>query len=308
MRNTFRPLIAVAVFGLSLSAVFAQSGRPRPDSPRQSVSRSTASSINRPSSTISRTTASRPTRPTTTTSTSGSRGGSSYGSPNSGNSTNDYYDRYYDRCRAYLNSLSSFNSYYRRWYSGRDLYLSSSFLSLLGYQYGFYGFNADYALYRFANGDSILTPTVSRLALRGSFLATDMLLTEARELNGLLDRYDRGEVTRRSFNDEVKSRIKRVREAAKAIRKDYYLSYLDSNEDAKLKKPDRAKNLSELRELVSEMQALALQVKGRLVDMRSNDENGRTVTVSSFQAPSFDSMAKGIDRLAKSFSKSAKRL
>lgn len=294
---------------LLIQGSFGQSKKRRGnvDTPRNNIERPgvSAGRVNIPSPP--------PTRPTTPApSTSGSSGGS----PNTSTSPSRGYDpdavnrslwngRY---CRRILDNALSSNPFYRSFYGGRALGRCSSFFSTLGGIYGFDRIDVETAMFRFANGDTPLSPTIRRLALQRAKLSSETIRNEILAIESAIDRYESGKLSRREFDREMKESLGFVREAAKQIRKDYLLDYVDLNPDVKTSSYQRATSVAELRELVAELRRGSDKLDARLVQIQGNDEDGRVVSVSNLTSPSLDSMSKGIDRLAKTIKKSTKSL
>ena len=162
-------------------------------------------------------------------------------------------------------------------------------------------------LWRYAQDDSPLTQEVVNLALSESSLAADSLIATADELESLIDEYEAGTIGQKSFEIEVERTTKRIRQLAKKIRKDYLLEYLDQSPKSKVPSYDRAGSVSELRELCRELHRASTAVANG-IDAYYEKDMTRVVNVNDLQRPSFGTMTKEIDRLAKTISKSADRL
>ena len=188
---------------------------------------------------------------------------------------------------------------YSSWYNTNQfLYqLLLRYRYLSGYDY----------MWRYAQDDSPLTQEVVNLALSESSLAADSLIATVEELESLIDEYEAGILGQKSFEVEVERTTKRLRKLAKQIRKDYLLEYLDQSPKAKVPSYDRARSISELRELCQELHRSATAVANG-IDAYYEKDMTRVVNVSDLQRPSFGTMTKEIDRLAKTISKSADRL
>jgi hypothetical protein len=145
------------------------------------------------------------------------------------------------------------------------------------------------------------------LALSESSLAADSLIATASELELLINEYEAGAMGQKSFEVEVERTTKRIRDLAKQIRKDHLLDYLDQSPKAKVPAYDRATSVGELRELCQELNRAATAIAGG-IDAYYQKDMTRVVNVNDLQRPSFGTMTKEIDRLAKTISKSADRL
>lgn len=192
---------------------------------------------------------------------------------------------------------SRFN--YSHWYN------TNLFFDQLLLRYGYLR-GWDY-LWRYAQNDSPLTQEVVNLALSESSLAADSLVATAEEIESLIDAYESGSLGQESFEVEVERATKRIRELAKQIRKDDLLEYLDQSPKAKVPAYDRARSIAELRLLCQELHRAARDVANG-IDAYYQKDMTRVIDVNDLQRPSFGTMTKEIDRLAKTISKSADRL
>ena len=288
------------VFFLLAPGLFAQA-RPRPDRgsqsrniSRPSVNRSTA----RPATSVSRATAS-PTTGTARVSGSTSRG--------SGTSATTHRDPYYNHCARTVNNIWAYNPYYRSWYGWRDRTRFYSLLSRLGWDYRLYGFQLNSSLQRFSFGDTPLTSDVLKLLLRGSTQASSALLADTQALKELMARFGSGEVSKAVFEERSLGLLNQIRNSAKLIRQDFYLEYVDSDNDVKPRNYSPVSDLDEMRSLVADLENMALQVQSRL-DSFGSDEDVRTISIHTMRQPSVESLSKGIGQLAKTLKKSSKRL
>ncbi len=162
-------------------------------------------------------------------------------------------------------------------------------------------------LWRYAQGDSPLTPEALALALRSSSSASRQLNLLADHLNHLIASYERGEIEQTAFNREVRTTTHQIRDWAKRIRKDYYLGYLDTGSDVDVPDYDEPTSLSELKGLAGQLRETAHGIDGTLEGFLHRDLS-RVVSVKDLQSPSTDSMSKQIDHLAKAIEKSGPRL
>ncbi|MEE8584995.1 MAG: hypothetical protein V3T83_09105 [Acidobacteriota bacterium] len=295
-----KPLwISSLVFFLLAPGLFAQQQRPDRSSQsrnisRPSVNRSTARSV----TSVSRSTA-RPTTGTARVSGSTSRG--------SGNSTTAHHDPYYNHCARTVNEIWAYNPYYRSWYGWRDRARFYSLLSRLSWDYRLFGFQLNSSLRRFSFGDTPLTSDVLKLLLRGSTRASNALLADTKALKGLMAGFESGEISKAAFEERSLGLLNQIRSSAKLIRQDFYLEYVDSDNDVKPKSYRPVSDWDEMRALVAELEGMALQVQSRLESIGS-DEDVRRMSIHTLRQPSVESLSKGIGRLAKSLKKSSKRL
>lgn len=165
----------------------------------------------------------------------------------------------------------------------------------------------DSYLWRYAQGDSPLTQRSVELALRESRQAADLLSMLGIELQELITEYEAGRLAQAEFEVLVKAKVKEIRSAAKVIRKDDFLEFIDQRKDDKVPSYQKADSLVEMKALAQLLQDRITAVNQGLTSFYNQDMS-RVVGVKELQNPSFDSLTKGIDRLAKTISNSAKRL
>jgi hypothetical protein len=173
--------------------------------------------------------------------------------------------------------------------------------SRYGYRWGFDG------IWKYAQGGSPLTQQAVALALSESSLTADSLISASMNLQFLIDQYEAGSIGQESFEVEVKRTTKRIRELSKRIRNDQLLDYLDQSPKAKVPSYDRASSISELRALSLELHRAATDI-AQGIDAYYEKDMTKVIDVNDLQRPSVGTMTKGIDRLAKTISKSATRL
>ena len=170
-----------------------------------------------------------------------------------------------------------------------------SFLSRYEYQW------------RYAQGDSPLTPRVVRLALRDSFLAAASLVGLTKELEPVLLDFQAGRLDRKGCEREFGRILSEVRKLAKKIRKDDYLDYIDQRPKVKMPSPKKARSFAEMQALIAELRQLVVQMNQGILAFYDKDLT-RVVKVADLSQPSFQSISKGIDKLAKTIQKSVDQL
>ena len=162
-------------------------------------------------------------------------------------------------------------------------------------------------LWRYAQGDSPLTQAAVTLALRDSTSAAHSLIQVSHRLDQLVASYERGEIDRDAFNQEVKATTRRIRNYAKKIRKDFYLGYLDAGTDLDVPGYESPASLADLKQLTNDLVEAAHGINGTLDGFVSRDLS-HVVSVGDLQKPSADSLSKRVDSLAKLIEKSSARL
>ncbi|MEJ2081043.1 MAG: hypothetical protein P8Y94_02460 [Acidobacteriota bacterium] len=186
-----------------------------------------------------------------------------------------------------------------------DWYRCNYFVERLMRDYRFaHGY--DY-LWRYAQGDSPLTPETLALALKSSSSASRDLNLHANHLNHLIASYKRGEIGRATFNQEVRTTTRQIRDSAKRIRNDFYLGYLDLGSKVDVPDYDEPMSLTELQELAAQLLEAAQSIDGTLTGFFHRDLS-RVVSVKDLQSPSTESRSRQIDQLAKLIERSSTRL
>lgn len=184
-------------------------------------------------------------------------------------------------------------------------YRCNYFVQQLMHDYRFiHGY--DY-LWRYAQGDSPLTPEALALALKSSSAASRQLTLLANHLNHVIASFELGEIDRENFNRELKTTTHQIRDFSKRIRKDYYLGYLDFGADVDAPDYEEATSLAELKDLAAQLLETAHGIDGTVSGFVHRDLS-RVVSVKDLQSPSTDSLSKQIDHLAKAIERSGNQL
>lgn len=290
-------------------SIWAQSGQPkRPISMRpsqgSSLSRSTLSTPSVRTATPSRlSTVSRIRTPSTTRigstrstlgSTLGSR--SRISTPSTGRDPGG-------------STYSDISSNLRRWhgyyYNPLGLYYCDRFFARLFFEYGYLS-RHDY-LWTYAQGSPMLTEDVARLALRKTSELSHRLDQAIASLQRNLQLHRQSQLSRHELQDRVDATINTIRSLNKSLREDFYLDYLDQRKRGEVQSFQLAQSPQELQNLMGEMQRLARQIQIGITSYYERDQ-ARVVSVADLSQPSFRSLSKGIDRLAKKIKKSVRRL
>ncbi len=186
-----------------------------------------------------------------------------------------------------------------------DWYRFNLFLDRLFMHYAFLGVG-DLA-WRYAQGDSPLTPEVVTLALRNSTGASALLQVHARRLQELIRAYEAGTLDRAAFAEQSRATAKEIRRLAAKVRKDPFVDYLDLQSHESVPRYDSPETLRGLASLAEELSSSVERLDGSLQSMQSG-ESTRVVSVDLLQGPSVESLSKRIDRIAKVIEKSVARL
>lgn len=162
-------------------------------------------------------------------------------------------------------------------------------------------------LWRFAQGDSALTPRAIEMALNDSSLVAENLRSAALELRQIILDYQADHITQDQFENGVDRATDTIRDLSKKIRKDFFVDFIDQGREVDLGKSEKVASIPELLALSNELTQLSSQLRSDFDYYQENDVT-RVIDVSALQKPSFESLSKGIDRLAKVIENSADRL
>jgi hypothetical protein len=162
-------------------------------------------------------------------------------------------------------------------------------------------------LWRYRQGDSPLTRHSMRIALQQCVSASAGMLRLSDQLERIVDQYERGELSEKDFEKQVGETTKQIRSLSKKIRKDDFLDYIDQRKNKKVDSFPQATSVAGLRSLTQQMRLLAFEIDSGLESFNQKDMS-RVVNVRELERPSFDALTKGVDRLAKTIDKSARKL
>ena len=190
-------------------------------------------------------------------------------------------------------------------FSSRGHYSCQRFVDRLCRRYSFLR-GREY-LWRFAQGDSPLTPRMVQLALKDSLQAATSMVQLTEELQPLLLELQEGRLDRKSFERQSDEVLRQVRKLAKKVRKDYVLDYIEQRPQVKIPSRKEVRSIPELKMLVAQLHQMALQVREGISSFYDRDLT-RVVSVKDLNQPSLKSISKGIEKLAKTIDKSVDRL
>ena len=190
-------------------------------------------------------------------------------------------------------------------FSNSDWYRLNSFLYRLSWRNDF--FTGHEHQWRYAQGDSPLTPELLDFALRGPTSLSNTLTLLGDDLTRLVLRYQEGAVEPREFSARLKETTRAIRSLAKKIRRDEFLNYLDLKADTKVPPYSNPANLEELVALTRELAETARRIESGIHDFQEKDMS-RVVSVTDLADDSLDSLTKRVDRMAKAIERSGTRL
>jgi len=171
----------------------------------------------------------------------------------------------------------------------------------------YYFLNGYEYLWRYRQGDSPLTQESMRVALQECVSASAGMLRLSEQLENITNRYEAGEIEEDEFKNLVKDKTDQVRKLAKTIRKDDFLDYIDQRQNDYDGSFQEAQSVRGLKALTQQLRMMAYEIDTGLEAFNEEDMT-RVVNVRELERPSFDSLSKGIDRLAKTIERSAKSL
>lgn len=173
--------------------------------------------------------------------------------------------------------------------------LSRSYQSIFPYEY----------LWRYAQGDSPLTPTVMGFALENATEASSSLVELADDLKRLLVDFEAGALEHPEFEERFDATLSQVRRRAKQIRTDHSLSFLDLRRSPKTPGHVPVSSTAELHVLVDRLAEAALRIQQGVLGLA---EETRVVSVESLREPSLVSLSRTVEQLARTIERSASRL
>ena len=104
--------------------------------------------------------------------------------------------------------------------------------------------------------------------------------------------------------DEIEAKTEEIKDLAKQIRQDQSIEFFDQRKDKNLLKGTEYKELGF--EAIAQMREMALDLNHQIRDLYEQTSTA-TVSVDALSAPSFSSLSKGIERLSKVVSESARK-
>jgi len=165
----------------------------------------------------------------------------------------------------------------------------------------YYGYYMDRTRF-LRNSEPLLIPKTATLAARRPLAASAQLVQLVDELSSLLAEGQSGKAIDRKAVDGTAAEIRRL---AKQIRSDQALSFVDQRPDIDMGKIGNYDQLG--LEAVAQLREVALDLNNQLKTLSEQSQTS-TVSIEYLSRPSFDSMAKGIDKLTRVIQNSARRL
>jgi hypothetical protein len=153
----------------------------------------------------------------------------------------------------------------------------------------------------YRNNEPLLTPQLMKLSLRAPVILSTRMLAAVEELEMMLAEAETGKAIDKAA---ISDKTKEIRELAAKIRKDEVLAFVDRGAEKDVMKGLEFDNpglegVHRLREMVVDLNN---QLKGMYSETTTS-----TVSVDSLTQPSFGSLTKGIEKMAKAVENSSKR-
>jgi len=188
---------------------------------------------------------------------------------------------------------------------GTSFVSASSYYDSLNFHYWVYNhFYLDrYYFSRFyRNTEPLITPKLAQLTLRQPLVVSSHMLTAIDELEKLILDAQAGKPVSKQ---QIASKTEEIRDYAKQLRQSESLTYFDRRKEKDLLKGSQPEELG--LEAVAQLREMALDLNRQIRNLYEQSSTS-TVSVDSLAAPSFSSLSKGIEKLSKVISSSARKL
>ncbi len=186
-------------------------------------------------------------------------------------------------------SFSSVNTYY----SSLDFY---------SWVHARYFLDGYYFRRFYINTEPLITPRLAQVTLRQPLNLSRRMLTTIDELEQLILDSQAGKPVSKQ---EIDARAQEIRDLARKLRQDPSLNYFDQRKEKDLLKGTSYDELG--LEAVSQLREMALDLNRQLRNLYEQKSTA-TISVEALSAPSFTSLSRGIERLSKVISNSARRV
>jgi|WetSurSiteA1Bulk_404760.scaffolds.fasta_scaffold11788_1 hypothetical protein len=178
----------------------------------------------------------------------------------------------------------------------------SSWSNYYSYLFHYHNLNPTYFTRFYNNREPLMTPAMLKLTLRQPMFVSTEMLRMIDQLEMMLRDSKAGKAVNK---EDIIAKSQAIRKMAKQIRQNPTLELIDIREDTDLYKDNNFDALS--LESVAKLRETALDLNRQLTDMYSTSSSA-TISVQSYRQHSFDSMAKGIERVCKAIESSSKKL
>ena len=165
-----------------------------------------------------------------------------------------------------------------------------------------YGLNSYYFRRFYRNSEPLVTPAMMKLAVRAPLILSNQLLTEVDQLQEMLTAAEAGKPVDKKA---VAEKTQVIRDLARKIRRDQSLEYLDGRNDKDLTQGVQAEALGLA--AVGQLRQWAVDLNTQLKGLYQESETS-TVSVQSLAQPSFEALAKGIEKMSRVIESRSRKL
>jgi hypothetical protein len=151
------------------------------------------------------------------------------------------------------------------------------------------------------NTEPLVTPELLKITLKAPLRSSSEMLDSIDELEAIFENNQSGSLLDRQA---VLEKCEKIRELAKAIRNNQTISYIDVGKGKDLYSP---KSRAIQPEDFQRLREMAVDLNRQLKNLYSSTSTA-TVSVDSFNEPSLESLAKGIEKMCKAIENSSKRM
>jgi hypothetical protein len=180
--------------------------------------------------------------------------------------------------------------------------LYNDWCSYYNYLFRYYSLSPSYFSRFVRNREPLMTPEMLRITLRQPLFNGAEMLKMIEDLQLIYADMQAGKAVNK---DSIITKTQMIRELAKQIRQDRTLSLIDLRRETDLFKNDEHIALNA--ESITKLREITLGLIRQLNEMYALSSSS-TVSVDSYQEPSFTSMTKGIEKVCKAIEKSSKDL
>lgn len=205
----------------------------------------------------------------------------------------------------YGSGTSGFRTYsqpnleHTSFYSVGTYYQWQQFIYRLQY---YYVLNPSYFRRFYRNQEPLVTPQLVKMALRSPVALSLRMVGAVEELEALLADVRNGKTVDKQA---IAAKSKEIRELASKIRKDDTLAFIDSGADKDVTKGLETNSISP--EALAHLREMAVDLHTQLKALYASTTTS-TVSVDALTQPSFASLSKGIEKLARGVENSSRKL
>ncbi len=165
-----------------------------------------------------------------------------------------------------------------------------------------YSFDALYFSRFIRNSEPLITPAVLKVTLSEPLILSRQMLSDIDDLEAMMMDLRAGKPVDR---EAISGKAQRIRNCAKAIRTNRTIAAIDIREDTNVLKGEDIEALNP--EAIAKLREMALDLNRQLTEMYGQSSVS-TISVESYREASFESVAKGIEKVCKAIEHSSKRI